>query len=154
IIDYLQYDWSALLICTAVCRTWHARAQKYLPTGYKHVIVLSSREDVRRLSRCARERVLSTRAVQVRGDDHASLGHLETFAAMLSGQLQDFNELQIVDGIWRTDVLHVRILFRCLSTFTGIRRLTLRNVNFPSAMELAGMLVALPNLFSLECVNI
>ncbi|EPS95297.1 hypothetical protein FOMPIDRAFT_1168788 [Fomitopsis schrenkii] len=154
IIDYFQDDWSALLICTTVCRAWHDQAQKFLAKGCKHAIVLSSRAEVHLLSRCARERVLHTKAVQVHGDDHASLGHLGTFAAMLSGQLQHFNEIQIVGGIWRTDVLHERVLFRCLSTFIGIRHLTLHNVDFPSAMELAGMLAALPNLCFLECVNI
>ncbi|KAI0728083.1 hypothetical protein C8Q72DRAFT_418113 [Fomitopsis betulina] len=154
IIDFFQYDWSTLLACTAVCRAWHAQAQRYLAKGDKHAIVLSSRADVLLLSRCARARVLHTKAAQIHGDGHASLGHLETFVAMLSRQLSYLNELQIIHGTWRRSPLHQRVLFRCLSTFVGIRNLTLRDINFPSAMEFSSVLVALPNLCFLECVNI
>ncbi|KAI0725708.1 hypothetical protein C8Q72DRAFT_573261 [Fomitopsis betulina] len=152
--DLFHYDWSVLLICTAVCRAWHAHAQKYLPEGCKHAIALSSRAEVLLLSRCARTRVLHTKAVQVHGDGGGSLAHLGTFAAMLSGQLPHLNELHIGHGTWRQDTLHARILFRCLSTFIGLRHLTLRNIHFPTTMELAGILAALPNLCFLECVNI
>lgn len=74
---------------------------------------------------------------------------------MLSGRwLSHLDELHIIHGTWPTDRPYRRVLFRCLSTFTGIRKLTLRNIKLTSAMEILDILVVLPNLHSLACVDI
>ncbi|KAH9830155.1 uncharacterized protein C8Q71DRAFT_380651, partial [Rhodofomes roseus] len=155
IIDCLQQDWSALLVCTIVCQAWHVRAQAHLPKGNGHAVGLLSRQDVILLSQCSRARALHTRAVHVYGDRHTgSLAHLGTFAAMLSGKLHRLEELQILDCTWKTAALKETILLRRLSEFTSIRTLRLQNVILPSATTIANLLRALPDLRSLKCASV
>lgn len=149
IIDYLQWDWSALLTCTKVCRTWHVRARLYLPQGTENAVELHSRTEVILLSRCARSRQLDTRAIHIYGDHHSgSLAHLGTFVAMLSGWLNQLEELYIIRGVWSAATVNSRSLSRCLSTFATIQRLHLHDVTLPSTMVIVQLLLALSRIIA------
>ncbi|KAH9830150.1 uncharacterized protein C8Q71DRAFT_380273 [Rhodofomes roseus] len=155
IIDQLQYDWLTLLACGVVCRGWRARAQSYLPQGYRRTVELYSQRDVASLSRFARVRNLQAQTVQIHGNPHSgSIAHLGTFAAMLSGRLCHLNELHVMYGIWETGTVDTCTLFRCLSTHSAIRHLRLCGVTLPSTTALLRLLSSLPRLRSLDCVDI
>ena len=155
ILDYYRDDWSVLLNCALVCRTWHDRAQQFLPKGDEHVVCLANRKEVVLLAHCFRVRELDTRAVRVCGDDDSkSLAHLVTLVAMLSGKLDRLEELHLFHGVWKAASINDRVLSRCLLTFTAIQCLRLHDVLLPSTTTLAGLIRAIPRLTSLELTDV
>ena len=158
IIDALQQDWCALLVCVTVCKSWRARARLYLPRGSGPAVFLSSRHDVLRLSRFARVRAtpLHTRAVHVYGDSArgGSFAHLSAFATMLSGSLPWLEDLHLIHGAWDAPGMLAPAVFRYLPGFATIRNLRLHDVTFPSTTTLARLLGALRGVRSLHCVRV
>lgn len=152
IIDCLKGDYSTLMTCMLVCKSWAPRSRHNLP----HFMHFDCHEKVVQVAQHSGTLWKGPEIVHVWGRDNSHdkpIHHLSTFAAMLAGRWTRVKQLRIISARWRAGDMTPEV-FLHLSTFSSVVNLGLDHVAFQSIVTLRRLICCFPNLQTLLCHNL